>query len=295
MILKGIYPPIPTPFQGDEVSYKELTRNLIRWNETGLSGYVVLGSNGENVHLSPWERLAVIETTRRAIPGDKKLIVGTGLPSTRATIEFTLQAVRRGADAVLVLSPSYYRTMMTDSALRAHYLAVAEASPVPILLYNVPKFTGLNLNPALVAELAEHPNIVGIKDSAGDIYQIAELVRIVPDDFSVLVGVGSLIYSGLTLGATGGVVALANVAPRECVAIADLCAHGRYLEARDIQLRLLPVNRAVTSRYGVGGLKAAMDMLGYYGGPPRAPLTYPSQGEIRDIRDTLLTAGLLSK
>lgn len=293
-MFEGVFPPIPTPLAEGEVAHDKLSENIAQWNQTGLAGYVVLGSNGENVYLSEAEKRAVIATAREAIPSDKLLIVGTGRESTRLTVESTQTAADLGADGALVVTPSYYKGQMTTEALYRHYTAVADASPIPILVYNVPKFTGLNIAPTLVARLAEHPRIVGMKDSAGNIGQLIEIIRLAPPDFEVLVGNAPTYFSALGVGAVGAVLALANVAPWECVAIKELSDQGKLDEARVLHFKLMPVGRAVTSQFGIGGLKAALDLLGYYGGHPRSPLFYPSSEEVEEIRGILRQAGLLT-
>ncbi len=293
-MFEGVFPPIPTPFSDGEVAHDKLEENIARWNQTGLAGYVVLGSNGENVYLSEAEKRAVIATARKAIPSSKLLVVGTGHESTRLTIESTQTAADLGADGALVVTPSYYKGQMTPEALHRHYVSLADASPIPILVYNVPKFTGLNIAPTLVARLAEHPNIVGMKDSAGNIGQLIEIIRLAPPNFEVLVGNAPTYYSALGVGAIGAILALANVAPRECVAIKELFDQGKLNEARALHYKLMPVGRAVTSQFGIGGLKAALDLLGYYGGSPRSPLFYPRPEEVEEIRGILRQAELLT-
>ncbi len=293
-MFEGVFPPISTPFTDDEVAHDKLAENIARWNRTGLAGYVVLGSNGENVYLSEEEKKGVIRTAREAIPSGKSLIVGTGRESTRLTIESTRRAADLGADGALVVTPSYYKGQMTTEALYRHYVSVADASSIPILVYNVPKFTGLNIAPALAARLGEHPQIAGMKDSAGNIGQLIEIIRLAAADFEVLVGNAPTYFSALGVGAVGAVLALANVAPRECVAIKELFDRGELDEARALHFRLMPVGRAVTSQFGIGGLKAALDLLGYYGGQPRPPLFYPNSEEVEEIRGILRRAELLS-
>lgn len=293
-MFEGVFPPISTPFTAGEVAHDKLSENIAQWNQAGLAGYVVLGSNGENVYLSEAEKRAVIATAREAIPSHKLLIVGTGRESTRLTIESTRTAADLGADGALVVTPSYYKGQMTTEALYRHYVSLADASPIPILVYNVPKFTGLNIAPMLVARLARHPRIVGMKDSAGNIGQLIEIIRLAPPDFEVLVGNAPTYFSALGVGAIGAVLALANVAPRECVAIKELFDQGRLDEARALHFRLMPVGRAVTGQFGIGGLKAALDLLGYYGGNPRSPLFYPRPEEVEEIRGILRQAGLLT-
>jgi 4-hydroxy-2-oxoglutarate aldolase len=293
--LEGIFAPIPTPFEvgSGEVAYGRLAENIEGLNGTPLAGLVVLGSNGEFVLLDENEKEALIDLTRELAAPDKKVIAGTGCESTRATIHLTRVAARARVDAVLVVTPHYYKGNMTDPALERFYLDVAEASPVPVLLYNMPRNTGLNLTPALVARLARHPNIAGVKDSGGDITQIAEFVRVTPPGFRVFAGSAGFLLATLALGGVGGTLATANIAPGECCEIQTLWAEGRVEEARRLQLRLLPVNRAVTTRWGVPGLKAAMDLLGWYGGPPRAPLLPLGDAEKGELRPILREAGLL--
>jgi 4-hydroxy-2-oxoglutarate aldolase len=293
--LEGVYPPIATPFdERGRLDAQALAANICRWNETSLSGYVVAGSNGEGALLEFDEVLAALRLAREAATPDKRVIAGTGCQSTAGTIRLTCAAADVGADAVLVLPPFFYGEQMTETALLKHYEAVANASPLPVILYNMPKFTHLNLAPETVARLAGHGNIVGIKDSAGNIGQLIELRRLCPRDFQILVGNAAAFLSGIQMGATGGILALANVAPRECVAIWQLAKQGRFEEAREIHFRLMPVARAVTTQFGVPGLKAALDLLGYEGGSPRLPLLPVSEAAREEIRQILITAGLLA-
>lgn len=294
-MFKGVCPPIPTPFdEGGQVDLDALRANIARWNETGLAGYVALGSNGEAPLLGPDESSAVVHTVREAMAPGMTLIVGTGHETTRATMSACREAADAGADAVLVITPWYYKRSMTGDVLRRHYEAVADASPVPVLLYNMPANTGVNLPVSTVAELAGHPNVVGIKDSAGDIGQLSALIRSTPDDFAVICGNAGAFLPGLLLGAVGGILALANVAPRQTVALYRSAQTSRLDEARQLHDRLMPVGTAVTRTYGIGGLKAALDMLGYAGGQPRPPLLPPSPQAMADIRHILETAALPS-
>jgi 4-hydroxy-2-oxoglutarate aldolase len=293
-MFEGVYPPVPTPFVDGEVAHDKLAENLARWNQTDLAGYVVLGSNGEAVYLSEDERAAVMSTARKAIPGDKLFIVGTGAESTKATIERTRTAAEAGADAALVITPCYYRGQMTGEALRHHYFALADASPIPILLYNVPKFTGLDLSAETILELAQHPNISGIKDSGGNVAKLGAVIGAAPDHFEILAGSGGFFYPALVLGAVGGVLALANVAPDQCCQIHQATCKGQYGQAQELQLQMIPLNAAVTARFGIPGLKVALDLLGYYGGEPRSPLSPPNPDQIEEIRRILKAAGLLT-
>jgi len=254
---------------------------------------VVLGSNGEAVYLTEEEKLRVWETARQAIPSHKVMIAGTGCESTRQTIALTRQAAQIGADAALLLTPHYYSGKMTPDSLVSHYQAVADASPLPVVLYNVPKFTNVDLDAATIARAARHPNIIGIKDSGGNVSKLADIVRLTDADFQVLAGSAGFFFAGLTLGAVGGIMALANVAPQQSIDIYRLFKAGQWDEAADLQRRMVPVNAAVTARYGIAGLKAALDMLSYYGGPVRSPLLDLTQNERHALRDVLAAGGLL--
>ena len=291
--LHGIFPPIPTPFINEKVAFEKLASNIKRWNRTRLKGYVVLGSNGEYVALSEEEKRAVVETVVQSAGSKMQVIAGTGCESTAETIRLTEDCAELGADAALVVSPHYYGGRMNDAALMKHYLDVADRVSIPILLYNVPKFTHINLAAGLVARLSEHPNIIGLKDSAGNVIQLGEILNAAAEGFNVMVGTAGVLFSALTIGCVGGINALANVAPEQCVGILDLVKAGELDAARDLQLKMIPVNQAVTAVYGVPGLKAALDMLGYFGGDPRLPLLPSSDQEKSEIKVILKTAKLL--
>lgn len=292
--LNGIFPPIPTPFVNQKVAYDKLSANIERWNPTGLKGYVVLGSNGEYVALSEQEKRAVVDTVVQSAADKMLVIAGTGCESTKETLRLTEDCAKLGANAALVVSPHYYAGRMTEAALVKHYSEVADQSPLPILLYNVPKFTHINMAADLVARLAKHPNIIGLKDSAGNVIQLGEILNAVSKDFNVLVGTAGVLFSGLTIGCVGGINALANVAPKQCVAILDQVKKADLVAARELQLKMIPVNQAVTAVYGVPGLKAALDMLGYFGGDPRLPLLPSSERERSEIEAILKEADLLN-
>ena len=296
--LSGVFPPLPTPFDAEGgLALEALVANLERWNACDLGGYVVLGSNGEAGYLSEDERVRVWETAREVIPPEKVMLAGTGCESTRATIALTRRAAEAGADAALVVTPNYYDGKMTPAALLSHYRAVADGSPIPVVLYNVPKFTHVELDAETIAQAARHPNIVGIKDSSGNIAKLTEVVRLTgpaaETGFQVMAGTAGYFLTGLLMGAVGGVLAVANVAPQESVELYRLFEAGRWDEATDLQRRLIPVNTAVTGRFGIAGLKAALDMLGYYGGPVRSPLQPVVEDERRALRGVLVEGGLL--
>ncbi len=285
MKLSGVMPPITTPFEDGALALSKLKKNFQKWNKTGLSGYLVLGSNGEAVYLNERERLRVIETSRDSIPSSKIMMVGTGMESTQETIRFTNQAAKMGADCALVVTPFYFKGSMKPQILYDHFVAVAENSQIGILIYNVPQFTGINLESEWVAKLSEHPNIIGIKDSSGNIGQLSEIVALSKKGFSVFVGSAPVFYPALCIGAVGGILAVANAFPEECVEIYRLFNQGRREEAKRLQDRLTPIAKAVTSQYGIGGLKMAMDLNGYFGGDPRAPLQRPG----KDVEEKLKT------
>lgn len=293
-LFEGIFAPIPTPFDEDgQVDLGTLQANVARWNETGLAGYLALGSNGEAPLLDAEEGTLVVGAVREAMAPGMALLVGTGRESTRATLAACRAAADAGADAVLVVTPWYYKGSMTGDTLRCHYEMVADASPVPVLLYNIPANVGVNIPVSTVAKLSRHSNIVGIKDSAGDIGQLSALIGATSDDFAVMCGNTGAFLPGLLLGAAGGILALANVAPRQTVALYEAARAGQLEQARRLHDRLMPVGVAVTRTYGVGGLKSALDMLGYGGGRPRPPLLPPSPEAISDLRRILEAADLL--
>lgn len=291
--LCGIFPPIPTPFEGGLVAHDKLTSNVRKWCTTGISGIVVLGSNGEYVYLSEKEKRETVKTVVEAVSEKMTVIAGTGCESTGQTIDLTCDCAAAGAHAALVISPHYYHGKMNNEALCRYYTDVADNSPIPVLLYNVSKFTHINLDAALVAELSKHPNIAGIKDSAGNVAQLGEYLNLAAPGFQVMVGTAGALFGALALGCVGGVLACANVAPEGCVKILELLKAGEYPAARDLQLKLLPVNKAVTATYGVAGLKIALDMLGYFGGEPRRPLLPASDKDRLQIREILEKADLL--
>ncbi|MGD2143528.1 MAG: dihydrodipicolinate synthase family protein [Anaerolineae bacterium] len=292
--LNGVFPPIPTPFDGEgELAYGALTENLERWNQYDLAGYVVLGSNGEAVYLTDKEKVRVWETSRKAIPPDKLMMAGTGCESTRQTISLSRQAADAGADAVLIITPHYYGGRMTRDALVRHFHTAADGSPVPVVLYNMPRFTHVDMDATTVAHIARHPNIVGIKDSGGNLGKLAQIVDSVSGEFQVLAGSASFFFPALVMGAVGGVMALANAAPQGALDLYRLFETNKWDEAAALQQKLVPVNTAVTARFGIPGLKASLDMLGYYGGPVRSPLQPLTDSEIQTLRAILIEGDVL--
>ena len=280
----GVFTPIVTPFTaGDEMDEGALRRNVARWMTTPLTGIVVLGSNGEAAQLDDVEADRIIDVVRAEVPANRPLIAGTGRESTRGTIAATRRAAHAGVDAVLVRTPSFFKAQMNSDVLVRHYTDVAEASPIPVLLYNVTMFTGVNMQADAVERLAVHPNIVGLKESGSDVGQIAEYVSRTPDDFTVLAGSATTLYHALCAGCDGAVLALAMLLPDECVRMRELVAARRLDEALVLQRQLLPIARSVGTAHGVAGLKAALDLTGYEGGLPRPPLRPAPQAVIDSI------------
>jgi len=288
MQLAGVLIPVPTPFDDrDRVDTGRLRRALEKWNTRPLAGIVVLGSNGEAVMLDDFESDQVIVAAREAVPRDRTFIVGTGRESTQAAIKASRRAAEHGADAVLVRTPGFFKTQMTNDAFVRHYTAVADASPVPVLLYNFTALTGVNLLPAAVARLATHPNIIGMKESGGDIAQIADLVSGTPAGFSVLAGSASTFYPALCVGAVGGILALGCAAPDACVRLFELARAGRHDDAVALQRELVPLARLLGPTHGVPGLKAALNLLGYDVGVPRPPLVPVADAVLPALREAL--------
>ena len=287
MKLSGVIPPITTPFEKGNLALDRLKENFNKWNKTGLSGYLILGSNGEAVYLNEKEKMKVMEASRESIPESKAMIVGTGAESTQETIRFTHQAAKIGADFGLVVTPSYFKGSMRPQILYDHFIAVAESSRIGILLYNVPQFTGINLDAEVVAKLSFHPNIVGIKDSSGNIGQLNDIIHLSRKGFVVFVGSAPVFFPALCIGAAGGILAVANAAPEECVRILNFYHQGKMAEATASQNRLTPLAKAVTVKYGIGGLKMAMDLTGYFGGDPRLPLKKPGKEAEEELKKLL--------
>jgi 4-hydroxy-2-oxoglutarate aldolase len=271
--LGGVYPALTTPFAADgEVSLADVKYNIERYNSTGVAGFVVLGSTGESVLLSRNEMDGVLTTVRDAAGQGKRLIAGTGAESTQDTIERTKRAADLGYHFALVKTPHYYKPAYKPDVLIAHYRRVADASSIPVLLYSVPIFTGVTLEAPEVGALAEHPNIIGIKESSGHVMRVAEIVSACPPDFQVLTGSAGTMLAGLTIGAKGAILALGSALPEMCVALYDLYRSGEIDKARALQNVLLKASKVIQSEHAIAGIKFVMDQRGYRGGIPRSPL-----------------------
>jgi 4-hydroxy-2-oxoglutarate aldolase len=271
--IRGVIPPMVTPFdQNGAVDLEAHERNISRWNTQGLAGYLVLGSNSEASSLSESEKLSLIARTAATASPDKVILAGTGLESTTETIRFTRAAQREGAAAALVLTPFYYRDAYKDEHLIRHFQAVADAVEIPVLLYNVPKYTNINLSNHAIETLSRHPNIAGMKDSSGNIAQLVDFQRVADPSFQILVGTAGIWYPALVLGVQAGIMALANCAPEAMVAVQKLYESGDTAAAEQLYRKWVPVNHAVTATFGVAGLKYACSLRGYSGGSARGPL-----------------------
>ncbi|HEY7475323.1 MAG TPA: dihydrodipicolinate synthase family protein [Vicinamibacterales bacterium] len=271
--LRGIFPPIPTTFddRGD-LDPAAIASNVRKWMTTGLAGILALGSNGEAGMVDEDESDRVVGAVRQAMPDGRLLLVGTGRESTRATIAATRRAADLGADAVLIRTPSFFKSQMTMDVLAKHYVAVADASPVAVLLYNLPGPTGISLTVPLIQSLADHPNIVGVKETSPELDRLGQFAAVRPDRFSVMCGWAPVMYPAVVAGATGGILAVANVLPEETIALFEHARAGRHAEALALQRRLTLIAQLVSTTHGVAGLKAALDLVGYRGGAVRAPL-----------------------
>lgn len=288
--LRGILLPTTTPFDGDgKISAGAIGSNIRDWTAKGVIGFVVLGSTGERVHLDEREYLEVIEISRAVTASDSVFIVGAGQQSTAGTIREVKSAARAGADAVLVITPFFYRTAITQDTLVSFYTAVADDAPVPVLLYSMPPLTGIKIEPETVARLSQHPNIIGVKDSSNDVAGSSKTVSLCPTDFAVMTGNGTVLLDALHAGATGGILAVGCVVPEVCVEIFRAFKAGDEEHAASLQSKLTPLAAAVTTRFGIGGLKAALDLAGFHGGSVRAPLRPPDDNARHEI------AGLLNE
>src|SRR5713226_8372434 len=288
MIFSGVFAALTTPYAHDgSVSLGDLKHNVHRYNGTDLAGYAVVGSTGEAVLLTRAEMDGILVTAKGSAGKEKKLIAGTGAESTAETIERTKRAAELGYDAALVKTPHYYKPAYKPDVLIAHYRRVADESPIPVLLYSIPQFTGIALAAAEVAALSEHPNIIGIKDSSGNVQGIGEIIGATPPAFQVLVGSAASVYPSLAIGARGAILALACALPEKCVALFELFRQGHHYQARELQSVLTRASKLIVSELGIAGVKHAMDQRGYRGGIPRLPLQPLTDEEKRRISDFL--------
>jgi 4-hydroxy-2-oxoglutarate aldolase len=275
MKLQGIYPPIATPFDHNGDLWKvKVQHNIEKWNRTGLAGYVVCGSTGESVMLTEHEKIQLWEWVAEYAAPEKLLIAGTGVESVRETVSLTNRAAEIGYKAVMVRTPHYYKNLINNSeAQMLYYRAVADRSKIPLVIYNWPQATGVDISPDAVARLSEHPNIIGVKESSGNLEKVMQMIAEVKTGFNVLVGSAPTLAPSLAVGAVGAILAFANAAPYATVCIWEAHRTREPEAALDWQHRIARASQLVTTKYGVPGLKYAMDLMGYYGGQPRLPLT----------------------
>lgn len=292
---EGVFAALTTPFIQGEISPEKLKENIQKYNVFEFSGYVVLGSTGESIYLTDEESEKLVLTAREAASSEKKIIVGTDRESTKLTLDFTNRMAAFDIDAVLIRTPSYFKPKMNRDSLKEHYLTIADKSKVPLLVYNIPQYTGIFVDKELIIELSRHPNIVGMKDSSGNLAFLSELIPEVSSDFSLLLGAASLFLPGLIIGASGGILRLADVAPAQCVELYRLFLAGKIEEAKKLQLALIPLNKAITQVLDVPGCKYALDLLGYFGGLPRLPLLPLDEEEKKEIKKILKNLGLLNR
>jgi 4-hydroxy-2-oxoglutarate aldolase len=292
--LDGISVPAITPFNADEtIAPDQMKRNLEWWNSFPIAGYLILGSTGEPFSLTADERVTIIEAARDAIPSSRFMMVGTGQQTTRETIDLTKQAAKAGADAALVVTPFYYKNAMRHSVLVDHFRAVADASPIPVLLYSVPIFTAVVIEPQTVEVLADHPNIIGMKDSNSNYNSMVSILGRVPSGFTVLNGAAAAVYGGLCVGAAGATLAVANLAPDVSSSIYSAFKDGNHDLARAFQMKLERLADRIITPYGIGGIKTAVGMRGGYGGSPRLPLPAPDSKGREVIEQVLREAELI--
>jgi 4-hydroxy-2-oxoglutarate aldolase len=290
--LQGIIAPISTPFIDGEVAYDQLTHNILRYAKTRLSGIFALGSNGENPALEEQERLKVFETIMKSRSPEQTVIAGTAFESTQLAIRFARILVGMGADYISVLTPSYYKKALSDDAQIGHFQRIADALPVPILIYNVPGHTGITLSPKVVESLAQHPNIAAMKDVAPGMF--SHYLQYASDHFSIIAGTIDSLLPALMIGAVGGVVSLANAFPEACCELYKLFKNGELSQAKDLYRRLLRLNQSISGVYAVAGVKAAMDLNGYFGGDPRLPLLPLSLEQKQRLAEVVNKSGVLA-
>ena len=293
--LSGLFVPVTThfdPVTGDiaPVSFRE---NLRRWLETPINGYVIFGSTGEGALLETNEKVQLAEYARDVVPSMRPLVAGAGAESTRAVIQLTQTLADTGVDAVLVHPPSYFGVSLSAGDLRDHFLAVADASPVPVLVYHMPKFTHVTLEAGLMGELGRHENIAGVKDSSGDLKRFADYTEACGDNCRLFVGNGALVYAGLELGGAGGIVALGLLAAEEYGELLSHYRAGRLPKAGQIQQRLAPAHKEIVATYGARGVKAGLELKGWHGGPPPRPLSPVGQKDRAKVERVMRTAELL--
>jgi 4-hydroxy-2-oxoglutarate aldolase len=290
--LSGVFAPITTPFheQGD-LLLEKLASNIQRLNQSRLRGYLVLGTNGEFRSLSGHEQMEVLKTVVKTASSGKVIMAGTGAESTKVSIELCHQAAEIGAHYGSLITPFFFAKKMTDKVLIQHFVQVADQSPIPVLLYNNPGVTGVTISTAVIKEVSSHPKIVGMKDSSPG--NLSAYILNANPGFSLLAGSANFFFTGLLMGAVGGVLSLADAFPEPCCKLYDLGVNGQLKEGRELQFQLMELNQKVSGKFGVAGVKVAMDFAGFYGGPPRSPLALLTAEEKKKLLEELKASGVL--
>ncbi|MFC2167213.1 dihydrodipicolinate synthase family protein [Acidobacteriota bacterium] len=290
---KGIFTPLTTPYRDEHISLDKLRENIEKYNAFDLSGYLVLGSTGESVFLSDRESEELVKTAKQAAASGKTIIAGTAKESTQLTLEFTNRMAERGADAALIRTPSYMKSLMDEEALRTHFLTIADSAKIPIIIYHIPRSTGLTISSKLIADLSKHSNIAGIKDSSGNMAFLGETISQVHPHFDFLLGAASIMLPGLIMGASGGIITLSSIAPSLCTKLYSLFQEKKWEEAVKLQLELIPLNKAIIETYGIPATKYALDLLEFNGGTCRPPLRSLDQTGRENIKMILQKLNLL--
>jgi 4-hydroxy-2-oxoglutarate aldolase len=293
--LQGIFPPVTTNFDEvtGEIAPIRLRENLRRWVEQPIDGVVLFGSTGEGELLDEDERVRLTAMSREVVPAGFPLVTGASAESTRACIRMTKRLAAEGADVVLVHPPAYFGPYLAPAAMLDHFRAVADASPVPVMLYHIPKYTKVTLEAGFVAELMRHPNVAGLKDSSGDMKRLADFTTVCGEGCRLFVGNGTLLYTALELGAAGGILAVADIAAGLCAELVREFRAGNTQNAGRIQGRLTPLHKEIVAPFGGVGIKAALDLMGWAGGAPRAPLRSLGEKEKQQVARVMQEAGLL--
>jgi 4-hydroxy-2-oxoglutarate aldolase len=289
--VSGVFAPITTPFVNEDVSVNHLKENVKKYSQTPLNGFLVLGSNGESKSLTEDEKLKVLEIVLQEKATHQLVMAGTGYESTRQTIAFSKKVQQLGADIVSLVTPSYFKKSLSDDALIGYYTQVADALSIPVFAYNAPGFTGLTLSTKVIEAISQHPNIGGMKDTspAG----LAKYIEVCAEDFDILAGTMNTLFIGLSLGASGGVISLANAFPEPCCALYEAYTDGDRDNARKLHSRLFRLNQSVSGASGVAGVKYAMELGGYFGGNPRLPLLPIKENDKERIHQAVQEAGLI--
>lgn len=291
---RGIFAPLTTPFEKNRIAPEKLSENIKKYNSSKLAGYVILGSTGESIYLTDDESESLVSATKKHASSEKIIIAGTARESTILTINFTNRMADLGVDAALIRTPSYFKSRLDDEALKHHYITIADKTKIPIIVYNIPVHTGISLSPQVLIELSRHPNITGIKDSSGNLSFLGEVKPHLHEGFHFLLGAASVLLPGLILGADGAIITVSTVAPELCTKLYELYKENKLKEAVKTQFSLIPLNKALIQTFGVPAAKHALDILGFYGGPPRSPLQPLGEEGKREMRKIMTKIGLIS-